>query len=969
MDGPPQGDQGNPEPVEAPPQPTGRRLKLVAMIGGDQREPGADFSDRDADANWATVSSLWHPALLARVDVLPRIEGLEEPSTPEAGEVRVLAPGMTDRMPSGWREQAEDAGAIVIVGELDRMQLVREVLERIDPGASLDVAAEGATVALDFLALGTARWWLRDLTVAMGHIDALDVESLAREVLAGARVWQAGDWPAATNRLRAAFELLTQARERFYPVDAYIVDICLLDPSTPAGSLADPLAAHAPVSFLGPALAFERLADAAPEHIARIREAITEGWADVIGGAYAEADEPLLPLESILWQFREGGETYRRLFEDRNVETLARRRFGLYPLLPQLAKRLGFRFALHMGFDAGRFPVRPEAKRLWESPDGTSLEALTRPPMAADRAAEGSRLPWRLARSLKDDHVATLPLLHWPSPVAPWYLDLRRVAAFSPVLARWVTLSDYFHLTDRPYESFRPKLDEYVTPYLAQAAARQDPAPISGRAAHARLRARVDGLHWLRGVATALGGSGHEAGSDSARISALEKKLECGHFAEAKSELSREEPAAAEALARLVIGEAREGRPGYLVLNPLGVARRAAVLLPDAAPDLRPEGLLKAAQFTEEGVWAVVELPAHGYAWVPRESSPEVSPNPLGAVGVNGRTLRNQSIEVEIDTTTGGLRSVRANGEPTARLGQQLVMTGLVGPEGAPASARMRGDGFEVDYGGPALIQAISRGTLNDPRDDRPLARFQQRVRLWSGRPLLELDITLSDLDPSWLVSGAAQDPWKHFLSCRWAWPDADSMLRRTCLLIPELTEADRPETPDALDISTRRQRTALLFGGLAHHVRHGPRMLDTILIAGRESARTFRLGVALDLENPFHAALDLDGPVYAIPTDSGPPRTGPTGWFFQVDHRTVATTHVSFVDRSGDGRGWGLVFHLLETAGRAARCRLRLFRSPVWARQTDFHDQLIVDLPIDDDAVLIDLTPHELARIDVTLG
>ena len=61
-------------------------------------------------------------------------------------------------------------------------------------------------------------------------------------------------------------------------------------------------------------------------------------------------------------------------------------------------------------------------------------------------------------------------------------------------------------------------------------------------------------------------------------------------------------------------------------------------------------------------------------------------------------------------------------------------------------------------------------------------------------------------------------------------------MLRRTGLLAPELTEADRPETPDALDISTRRQRTALLFGGLPHHQQHGARMLDTLLVAGRET-------------------------------------------------------------------------------------------------------------------------------------
>jgi alpha-mannosidase len=194
-------------------------------------------------------------------------------------------------------------------------------------------------------------------------------------------------------------------------------------------------------------------------------------------------------------------------------------------------------------------------------------------------------------------------------------------------------------------------------------------------------------------------------------------------------------------------------------------------------------------------------------------------------------------------------------------------------------------------------------------------------------------------------------------------------MLRRTCLLAPELTDVDRPETPDVLDISTRRQRTALLFGGLAHHRKHGTRMLDTLLIAGRETGRVFTLGVVLDQEHPFHAALDLVTPVPVVATDAGPPASGPSGWLVQIDNKAVAITRAEYADPSGDGRGWGLAFHLVETAGRPARCRLRFFRSPVWARQIDFNDELIVDLPIDGDAVLVDLTPHEMARIDVTLG
>jgi alpha-mannosidase len=333
-------------------------------------------------------------------------------------------------------------------------------------------------------------------------------------------------------------------------------------------------------------------------------------------------------------------------------------------------------------------------------------------------------------------------------------------------------------------------------------------------------------------------------------------------------------------------------------------------------------------------------------------------------VSARDRVLRNESIELEIDKETGGIRGLHAPGEPTARLGQQLAVVGGL-------ASKMRATSLEVEYGGPALVQAVARGTLVDARDQRPLAAFRQRYRLWTGRPILELEVELQDLDARLLeaCAGAGVDPWSHFIACRWAWPDPSSMLRRTCLLAPELTEAERPESPDAIDISTRRQRTALLFGGLAHHARHGTRMLDTLLIAGRETARVFTLGVVLDREHPFHAALDLVTPAVVVPTDTGPPRSGPSGWFLQRDNPAVAIAHVGYLDSSGDGRGWGLAVHLIETAGRPARCRLRLFRDPLWARQTDFNHELIVDLPIDGDAVQVDLTPHEIARVDVTLG
>src|SRR5262249_19568196 len=161
------------------------------------------------------------------------------------------------------------------------------------------------------------------------------------------------------------------------------------------------LEARAAVTFLAPGRAIENQAARDPARVAALREAISEGWADVVGGAYDEVEEPLLPLESILWQFRRGGQAYQTHLDGRNVETLGRRRFGLYPQLPQIGKRFGLKFAVHLGFDAGRFPIRTESKRLWEAPDGSNLEALVRPPLGADRAREGLSFPWRLGLSMK----------------------------------------------------------------------------------------------------------------------------------------------------------------------------------------------------------------------------------------------------------------------------------------------------------------------------------------------------------------------------------------------------------------------------------------------------------------------------------------------------------------------------------------------------------------------------------------
>ena len=412
-------------------------------------------------------------------------------------------------------------------------------------------------------------------------------------------------------------------------------------------------------------------------------------------------------------------------------------------------------------------------------------------------------------------------------------------------LGRWTTLNDYFHLTDRPYETFRPEPDAYITPYLAQAVAKKARDPISRLARHHRLRARFEAASAVHAFARAIEASSAskeaEVVDDRPTLANVEELAETGRHDEASTAIERLLSVWSETLAGRIlnvsksaaIGPKTGSRPGYLVINPLSIPRKAAVVLPDAALDLRPEGPLKSAQFTDEGVIAVVDLPAFGFAWVPKDADLTRPPATTAGLSAKDRRLRNESIEIEVDPTTGGLRSIAAVGEESPRLGQQLVMTGLVDAQGKPSTSQMRSERFEVDYGGPALVQATATGTLVDPVNGDRLASFVQRYRLWAGRPILEIEMTLTDLDPAWLDRASRLDPWNVYLACRWAWPDANSMVRRSVLLGPEITESDRPETPDFFDISTRKHRTALLFGGLSHHRKNGSRMLDTLLVRG----------------------------------------------------------------------------------------------------------------------------------------
>ena len=238
-DGSQPGTAPEPEPEPLPPR-TG--WTLISLIPHDAKEPRADLADNLAQATWCAVSALWHPSLLARAAELPRSSRSRPPPRRGPGRSASSRQGRSIGSPPVTAPRPRTPGAVVLESGTDRAALIRQIQERLGAVGTPETSDDAAMISAadDFLALGTTRWMLRDLAIAMGHEGAINHQALTREVLAGADAWQGCDRSTAVNRLRAGFEVLTQARERFYPVDAYLIDLCLLDPAMPAGVLAGP---------------------------------------------------------------------------------------------------------------------------------------------------------------------------------------------------------------------------------------------------------------------------------------------------------------------------------------------------------------------------------------------------------------------------------------------------------------------------------------------------------------------------------------------------------------------------------------------------------------------------------------------------------------------------------------------------------------------------------------------------------
>ena len=911
----------------------------------------------EADNLLAAWTALWHPALIAAAGKGPTWRRADDPPDPLENVLVVIPQVSVPELPAGFISHARETRAVVIDQE-SREAMLAAALE---PLGELAQAPDDELVA-DFLALGYCFLQVELLTRQMRYASNLDEFRFREMLVSAARKGVEGDEAGARQQLRSCFDILGEERDHYYSVDAFLVDLTLLAPTTLGPSLHRQLNRTEPQNLLLSGSVLTELAHQSPETLELLRVGLEEGRVSLVGGEEQPSWVPLESLETWRANLVTGLATYQRIL-GRRPQVFGRRQYGLSPLMPQVLHKFDFHAAIHATLDDGQFPEASQIKTRWEGSDATALDAIARVPLDASQPGTFLSLALRLGESMDMDHVATLCLVHWPGHASRWYDELKRVSRFTSALGRFCTVDQYFRETALPGHLDRFTPDQYRSPLLQQAVARHDADPVSGiqRYWTSELRRRVHAM--LDTVNRILSGAAAPPAQPAVRVETPEL--------EPVPRQHEPEDGLAEKLKRLseTLLNQESPRAGHLVVNPSPYARRLAVQFPATAP-LADSTPCVASEWTGEVVRAVVDVPSCGFAWLEEDSRSGISrakraPKRAQLLAEEG-ILRNEFFEARVHPETGGILSIRSFSGRGNLVSQQLAYRLPPRPRTATSTeehnhpaqhySRMVAQSREVRVATAVCGEIHTKGILVDDEQQQEVAAFEQTFRVWRGKRTLEIEISLTPHVPP------RADPWNSYYACRFAWGDEEALLARSVQETRHATRLTRIEAPHFFEVDNGHQKIALLTGGIPFHRLVGARSLDSLLIVHGESQRQFRLGIGIELTHPAIESLELLTPTLLHSTQASP-RGASSGWFFQTGVKNVEVTHWEPLVENDQCVGFRA--RLLETAGVPTRLKLAAIHPIKAARQVDFLGRALGDCTLEDGRATLAMSRYEWVELE----
>lgn len=748
----------------------------------------------------------------------------------------------------------------------------------------------------DFYAFGFMVAQVQIMARKLRYAFNLDWMIVSDQILQAAKASIAGDTEEADRWLAAAFDSLSQERDRYCSQHGNVIDLVLVAETTLGDSLQRQLESDHPTSWFATTATLEKWRDANPVAWRSLLGRVEEQSACLVGGMREELPHPYLVESSLYRSIQRGASDAVRL-GIRPYATWMRMAPGITVGIPEAAKAFGFRGAIVAALGGGGLPDKEHAKIRWQATgESPSLDCILGHVLDAADSESLLTLGAAMAAQLDYHQVPTLVLAHWPARVSPIFEDLRIAMRRTPAIGKWIDADQYFATTSQPYWTDAFQSHQFRMPLPADV--------LSKHALHGWMVRNQRRLHALdrmeslcrlwRQIPMATAGSNSSAPSEPLEDcleAVTQLQGECDGLGFRGEEDERALDARVDGL-RNRIAHAMHGRipdsPAIVAFNdashpqrlfcrgvPGEIVAQQASRVVSVGNDQRVATGGSASASGAVASCVVVDVPPFGFCELPVRSShassaaagaskqsAAASTKPTGwlsrvfgargSIALPDGTLANEFMEIQIDTQRGHLKSMYVANQRGNRLSGMVSLI----PRPFDVSHKIEDSEFvgvqqakwRILESGNTCGSIEVSGVLGVSTVQADASRANCRIvyTLWHGARWLDVNIELEALDPL-----AVYPVW------RMVWPSQAAS-------IAAWQNGHRGKLPGALqgaieliEVDDAEHKVHFATCGLSAHRKHGPNMLISALPLGRDGGTRVRFAVGMDWPRPWETAID----------------------------------------------------------------------------------------------------------------
>ncbi len=991
---------------------------IFAQTNYSSEDIPSGLSSGDACDYHAAWTSLWHPLIIDRLGFLPESKRTD-PSGLDVENALIVVPNASaEKLDQPLEERlVVSQSTLVFSRSSARGELVETLLQAISlrlgdresNGSEIEKAIRGNAIACelaeDFHAFGYAVQQVQCMARKLRYSFNLDWMVVTEQLLSSARCFATGDFDECERLLAAAYDSLSQERDRYCSQQAYLLHLVLTasvnpeSPKSPIGNLFNSELERAIASnVLATTETLRSIRSGNPRGFELLQHRIREKSLCVMGGFAKELLHTYLTEQALHRSLSYARREIQRLGLS-TCTTLAPFRPSIPSCLPNVALSHGYQGALIARFSDGMVPEKEHAKLRWqETSESPALDTILGHVFDANDHESLLNFGTELAKQLDYHQVPTMVLAHWPSQVCLGFEDLLRTARRSPALGKFVLADDYFTSTSQPYWS-----EQFATPHF--------PFPVRGPSP--RLHAIQCSLIHLHGllyraerIEEAL-----ELIKPLTKLEVIEELVrrlkDLLHRCDAIAQHDSSEIEFPEQWYPKLLVEIQQLQTevGELLHSIFRIGNSFAVVHPSSHPARRlvrlskpkrqllhakNDRIIHACDLSDEkSCEMLVDTPPYGFTSIQTVESGELELDTqrekkqkglfsklFGSnhpVATPQGLLSNEFIEAQFDANKGHLRAFFVRDQRGNRLSAMLSLV--------PRPLDFTTKYSDRDF---LALQSVSMETSN-PTDASGVVTIRGGFAPYAvsgniGGPQITQKFMMHK-HAKWLevqVKGSGFSATEHYPVWRMVWPSEAASLslwaasNKSKWLLPLQANTELIEIDDA------QYKLYFATGGLSIHRRFGPNQLVTVLPISKDGTVDVRLFIGLQWQRPWETAIDLFQepwvlqPKYSADASSVPQ----SAWLAQCNHPNLRMNFLSsdlMVPNQEEDRGDAGFFQpdslisVLETAGKSGTAKISLPKKPTEAFKMNFTGHTLDKLEIQDSSVSFPYGPKERCVVGVS--